>query len=36
MVQDAAVRPPDGFFDKPVDVNAFISMVRRLNQYHEE
>lgn len=30
MMQDATICPPDGFIDKPVDVDAFISMVRRL------
>ena len=30
MVQDETIRPPDGFIDKPVDADAFISLVRRL------
>lgn len=36
MVQDATIRPPDGFIDKPVDVNAFISLVHQLIRSNED
>ncbi len=36
MMQDATLPPPNGFLDKPVDVDVFISLVRQLTQPTEE